>query len=84
MKYNWVGGGVARSLTPEVTMPTKVDAVRLLMGSGEVQAAKALERWRNRNKQDGGWDKWFMSHNGFPQLEKVLWPRGYRGGEHGR
>ena len=58
--------------------PTKAEAIENLSAEGHDQAASDLDRWRNKDGQNHGWDAWFLSSEGYPDLERVVWPDGYR------
>ena len=59
-------------------MPTKKEAVLMLRASKHQKAADALDRWKNKDGQNLGWDAWFLSRDGYPELEDVVWPHGYK------
>lgn len=59
-------------------MPTKTEAVLKLRASGHRKSADELDRWRNKDGHNHGWDAWFLSRDGYPELEAVVWPHGYK------
>jgi hypothetical protein len=56
----------------EVERVEKEMAVRRLRDAGLAHEAEALERWRDANGNNWGWDGWVRGAH--PEVVDVIWP----------
>lgn len=52
-------------------MPTKEQAVSILLRNNEHDVAHTLAVWHNCHLENGGWDGWFRGK--YPRLVPLLW-----------